>query len=285
MLSFSLLLSRAEASHITHKESCSSDFVIKKQKQHTLKTASQRIDAMRIYTKIHNKTYNLSGFSHPGGMVALSLASSRDATELFESHHQFSDKSKINSILQKYEIPESECPESIANNNVYDWEKTLNSDFTKELKAMAIQILGTDIKANSYRWRQYLLLALILLSQFILFAKGFWFAVLTYPLAIWVFSVNVFHDAGHFAISQKYWRLNCLGTNAGFMLATPYHWYHQHTIGHHSFPNIMGRDPDLYHAPDALRHSEDIPVTSVHCIQHFVFIFIEALGIPGNYLM
>ena len=55
-----------------------------------------------MYTKIHKKYYNLSNFQHPGGMVAISLATSRDATELFESHHQFSDKKKIDTLLKKF---------------------------------------------------------------------------------------------------------------------------------------------------------------------------------------
>ena len=156
--------------------------------------------------------------------MAISLASSRDATELFESHHHFSDKAMVTAMLNKYEIPESECPEKIPDSNVYDWDKTLTSEFTKELKALAVKVLGKDIKANSYRWRQYALLALLLMSQFYFFAKGFWFAVLSYPLSLWMFSVNVFHDASHFAISAQYWRLNSLGMNAGLMLATPYHW-------------------------------------------------------------
>lgn len=241
---------------------------------------------MKIYTKIHEKYYDLTGFSHPGGPVALSLAASRDATELFESHHHFSNKSMVNSVLQKYEISESACPEKIASSNVFDWNKTLSSKFTADLKEIALRELGhEDIKASTGRWCQYFLLAMLLTSQFYLFARGYWCSALTYPLSLWMFSVNVFHDASHFAISGKHWRLNSLGMNAGFMLATPYHWYHQHTVGHHCFPNVIGKDPDLYHAPDALRHSADIPVTSVHCMQHLVFLLIQALGIPGNYLV
>jgi hypothetical protein len=249
-----------------------------------IKSASN-ISSVIMFTKIHNKYYDLRGFDHPGGMVALSLAASRDATELFESHHQFSDKTLIKQTLKKYEIRDDQCPENIPSSGVYDWEKSLSSDFTKELKEIAIKVLGKDIKASSERLWQYFLLACLLASQFYLFVKGFWVSLLTYPLSIWMFSVNVFHDASHFSISQQYWRLNSLGMNAGLMLATPYHWYHQHTIGHHSFPNILGKDPDLYHAPEALRHSEDIPVNSSHCVQHLLFIIIEALGIPGNYLV
>ena len=237
-----------------------------------------------MYTKIHKKYYDLSGFDHPGGMIAISLAASRDATELYELHHQFSDKIRVSSILKKYEIPESACPEKILDSDVYDWEKTLSSEFTQELKQIARKELGRDIKANNQRWIQYTTLALLLLSQFYAFKVGYWLSIFTFPLSLWIFSVNVFHDATHFAISEN-WVVNKFGMNAGFMLATPYHWLHQHTIGHHSFPNVIGKDPDLYHAPEALRHSHDVPITNAHRIQHIVFMFIQVLGIPGEYLL
>ena len=71
-----------------------------------------------VYTKIHNKYYDLQGFNHPGGMVAISLAQGRDATELFELHHQFSDPSVISAHLQKYEVPKRE---EIVSYGIYDW--------------------------------------------------------------------------------------------------------------------------------------------------------------------
>ena len=124
---------------------------------------------------------------------------------------------------------------------------------------------------------------MVLLSQLYCFARGYWFSILTYPLALWIFSVNVFHDGAHFAIS-RYWRLNSLASNVGFNLATPYHWYHQHTIGHHSFPNVLGRDPDLYHVPDTLRHSTDVPLNTIHKYQHYIFLAAVSIGIQSTYL-
>lgn len=234
-----------------------------------------------MYTKIHKKYYDLTGFDHPGGMVALSLASGRDATELFELHHQFSDKARVAAILQKFEVKESSV---IEDNNVYDWEKTLSSPFTKELKDMARNVIGNDIKASYKRFGEYGVLFIILLLQIVFFVKGYWVSAISYPVMLWVFSANVFHDATHFAIS-RHWRLNSLCTNAGFMLATPYHWYHQHTIGHHSFPNIIGKDPDLYHTPEAIRHAPDVPLSPAHKLQHIVFLVEQMISIPAYYLL
>lgn len=234
-----------------------------------------------VYTKIHDKYYDLSGFAHPGGMVAISLAQGRDATELFEMHHQFSDRSIIESFMRKYEVSERS---PIASNNLYDWKKTMNSEFTKDLKDMATSVLGADIKASNLRILEYIVLCILLLSQFLLFVKGYWISVLTYPIVLWIFSANIFHDGAHFAVS-KYWRLNSIAIEAGFNLATPYHWYHEHNIGHHSFPNILGRDPDLYHVPDMLRHSCDKELFPIHRYQHYLFLLVSAIGIPATYLL
>lgn len=216
-------------------------------------------------------------------MDALSLASGRDATELFELHHQFSDKTMVSSILSKYEVPETT---KIAENGIYDWDATFSSPFTKELKEIARKFIGKNIKATPRRYFEYGLLFMFLLSQIYLFIKGYWFTVLSYPVALWIFSANVFHDAGHFAICT-YWRINSLCMNAGFMLATPYVWYHQHTIGHHSFPNVIGRDPDLYHTPEAggIRQAPDVPVTSAHRYQHIVWLLEQLIAIPAYYLL
>jgi delta11-fatty-acid desaturase len=66
---------------------------------------------------------------------------------------------------------------------------------------------------------------LVAMTQINGFAKGHWFAIFTMPLAVWIFSVNVFHDASHFALSKN-WKINDFGTDFGFMFSTPYVWYH-----------------------------------------------------------
>jgi cytochrome b involved in lipid metabolism len=53
--------------------------------------------------KIHNKYYDLTDFKHPGGPIPIGLIENRDGTELFESHHLFTNKS-IMDILESYEM-------------------------------------------------------------------------------------------------------------------------------------------------------------------------------------
>lgn len=234
----------------------------------------------RLLTRIHNKYYDLTDFKHPGGPIALSLISNRDGTELYESHHIYSTK-PIDLILSRYEIP-SIHPE-IPPSNIYDWDKTKSSQFTKALKALGKESLGNDIKMTWFRLIELSLIYILSISQYILFYQGYWFSVLTMPLTYWLVGVNTFHDASHFALSWN-WKVNSIMTNIGFAFTAPYTWYHQHVIGHHSFPNIPGKDPDLYHAPKVIRHSSDIKYREAHYYQIFTFIFTWLLGVPFSLL-
>jgi cytochrome b involved in lipid metabolism len=56
-----------------------------------------------LITKIHNKYYDLTDFKHPGGPIPIGLIENRDGTELFESHHLFTNKSTMD-ILESYEM-------------------------------------------------------------------------------------------------------------------------------------------------------------------------------------
>ena len=55
-------------------------------------------------------------------------------------------------------------------------------------------------------------------------------------------------------------------------------------IAHHSFPNIYGKDPDLYHAPKLIRHSKDIRLKRPHLYQMFTFIITFIIGVPAGML-
>jgi len=120
---------------------------------------------------------------------------------------------------------------------------------------------------------------LIALTQIIAFVKGYWYSIITAPLAYWVFGVNIFHDASHFAYS-KGWRVNDFLLNVGFLFCTPYVWYHQHVIAHHSFPNVHGLDPDLYHIPKMNRHSSDLRLKKPHKFQVLTFPLIWIIAVP-----
>jgi delta11-fatty-acid desaturase len=237
----------------------------------------QEIEDNRLITLIHNKYYDLTEFNHPGGPVAMALIANRDGTVMFESHHLCSSID-IEKILSKYELlipPKKE----IKPTNIYNWEKTKSSKFTQELKQLAKKEIGTNIKCSWWRVIELILMTLAALSQLIAFKEGHWYSLFTFPLVFWIFSMHFFHDGTHFAISRKWW-INRLGGDLGFSLCTPYIWYHQHVIGHHCYPNIPGKDPDLYHAPKIIRHSSDVRHQKPHLYQTATFVISWLLGVP-----
>ena len=247
---------------------------------------------MKFISRVHDKYYDFTDFKHPGGAIALSLTYGRDATELFESMHQFSDKTKMAAILQKYEvdIKEIEKENMIESNGIYNWNETNTCAFTKELHEIADMLLIPGhtkseaielglIKINLIKILEVTFFFLLTVSQYYYFFSGRYFSVLTFPTALWMFTVNVFHDGSHFALS-KYPVVNHLFTETALLFSTPYTWYHQHIIGHHCFPNVIGKDPDLYHSTKFTRHSKDIRVRKSHSSQPYTFPLLWIVGVP-----
>ena len=252
-------------------------FISSTPRKYSADVKQAEIKSKRIITRLHDKHYDFTDFKHPGGPIPIALIKNRDGTEIFESHHLFTSVN-IEKILKKYELAETPEPE-IPASNVFNWKKTKSSPFTKELHDIARKELGKEIKMTWFRVFEIFVMLMFTFSQIYFYWQGNWFSLFTMPLAVWILAVNTFHDGSHFALSWN-WRINRLGTNLGFMFSTPYTWYHQHVIGHHSFPNIPGKDPDLYHAPKMIRHSKDVKHRSAHKYQAITFIISWLLGVP-----
>ena len=95
----------------------------------------------------------------------------------------------------------------------------------------------------------FFLVWLIASYAFLVFAQvQIWQALaLTISLAVALTTVafNIFHDAGHNAISRHAlvnW-LACLGMN--FIGASSYIWVQRHNTVHHAYPNIHEYDGDI----------------------------------------
>lgn len=228
--------------------------------------------------RIHGQYYDLSKFNHPGGPQALQVAEGRDATALYESHHQFSDLKKMEAIRQKLLVyPPNENLIPLANE--YDWDLTMQSAFTKELRQRANEILSRDnIKANAWRWFEMILFGVLFLYSVPYFIKGSWIALFVTPFLIWLFSVNSFHDASHFSVSD-FWPINTFFQYIHPWFSSPIMWAHQHIIGHHCYPNIPGMDPDLYHAPKLIRHTQTMKHRPAHVYQTLTFIITWIIGL------
>jgi len=231
-----------------------------------------------MITKIHGKYYDLSNFKHPAGEIPLQLAADRDATELFNSHHLFSDRQMLEKILENNEIPEPVL--LISDNNIFDWNETLNSNFTRELKQiMNATFSRKDIKYSYQDWGIISVLWLLYWVNLYYYYQGNYCALILYPLSLWIATVNTYHDASHFALSNRP-IINKLGTLSALMFSLTYCWYHQHIIGHHNFVNILTKDPDLYHSPLYLRHTPNIRKNKFHKYQHIAMWLLWFLAVP-----
>ena len=91
--------------------------------------------------------------------------------------------------------------DKISSSDVFDWDQTINSPFTKELQEGARKILGQNIKITWQRICETIILFAIALSQIKAYVDGNYYALFTFPVSYWVFFVNVYHDASHFALS------------------------------------------------------------------------------------
>ena len=231
-------------------------------------------DHIRKIVKIHNRYYDVTNFNHPGGPIAIMAANRRDATALFESHHPFSDRTMMNDILKKYEMHEEreKCenyllPGEKENGDLFDWEETLKSDFTTEVrdkvkkhftdKALQRGVTFNEAtKATPIRWCEwgFFLSASFWSFYTMLYSQSIfwsWLHMFICPTLYWM-SGGMFHDGGHFAISRD-WRIN-LGMQYFYrVISSPYDWLHEHIIGHHPYTNIYNKDPDLNQSNGEIR--------------------------------
>jgi len=225
-------------------------------------------EPLRKIVKIHNKYYDITNFAHPGGPIAIMAANRRDATALFESHHPFSDRTMMDNVLKKYEMNEEreKCenyllPGEKENGDIFDWEETLKSDFTIEVRDKVKKhftkkaeqrgvTFSEATKATPQRWCEWGALTSASMWSFytMLYSQSIfwsWLNMLLCPALFWM-SGTMFHDGSHFAVSSD-WRIN-LGIQYMYrIMVSPYYWLHQHIIGHHPYTNVHDKDPDLAH--------------------------------------
>jgi hypothetical protein len=125
-------------------------------------------------------------------------------------------------------------------------------------------------KATPRRWLEIAVLWLAFGSSVPALVSGSWWALVVTPVLGWVWMVNYWHDACHFALSSSWW-VNAALPYLGPWFSSPTTWYHQHVIGHHAYPNIAHKDPDLAHAPQLLREHESIRWRQLHRTQHHMW--------------
>ncbi|EGD79088.1 microsomal delta-5 desaturase [Salpingoeca rosetta] len=257
--------------------------------------------------RIHGKWYDVEGFNHPGGPVMISLGKGRDATGLFESHHPFTSRARLEKLLAKYETHEPcRLLDESDQGTEFEWPEYENKDgkvadgapvsaFGKELvdqvkhyfegeaKRRGVSLLDAT-KATPMRWLELFVLFSLFLATLPGFFRGEYWTLIAMPLTYWVIGVNIFHDGSHFALS-RHWRVNALATYIGWYFSSPIEWYHQHVIGHHVYANIPRKDPDLYHNNAMERHTHTLRWKPMHAHQPSTWLPIWVIGtFAMNYL-
>lgn len=159
-----------------------------------------------------------------------------------------------------------------------------SDDFYRVLKARVASCLeGQNISnyGNQKLLRKGYALILVML---VLYALIYWITsplqlsivyMLIGPLSV-IMAINLVHDAAH-GIAHENRKVNDrLMLLMDIMGGNSYMWKRRHKVGHHAFPNVVGKDPDLSQSKIAkiLPTAVKIPI---HRFQNLYMPFLYAL--------
>lgn len=235
--------------------------------------------------------------------MALSIIHKRDGTALFESHHPFMPREKLLKILSKYEVlkgNESKLGCRLMDpkdGGHYDWEGIENDPFSSDLKALLNSYFGVIAKergvslseaskATPFRWCLVIGLMMTFFASLPWFINGNWICLFLTPILAWIWGVNFWHDGLHFSLSTD-WRINAWMPYLFPFFSSPWMWYHEHVIGHHAYPNVDHKDPDLAHAPQLMREHKSIKWRPSHINQARwqQVLFVWSVAVSGLSLL
>jgi fatty acid desaturase len=120
-----------------------------------------------------------------------------------------------------------------------------------------MESITDEIKVNCWWVVKALIGALIILILFMHTFWGFWrvestrwyyFTSFLFGFMTMSFAFNTFHDASHFAIAAKNWKLNeiILRITSSLVFGNHEFWYIHHTFLHHSYTGDVRYDPDTF---------------------------------------
>ncbi|KXN67834.1 delta 5 fatty acid desaturase [Conidiobolus coronatus NRRL 28638] len=199
---------------------------------------------------IRGKVYDVTKFlyRHPGGVDTLLYSAGRDSTPNFETYH---DLDSVNKVLEKYYIGD------MVSQELPQFPKP--NDFHRKLKkevAHKLQVEGLDAKVSVSAWLKYFFIyTTVLGSYYMVFLKTYAANTLFIQLLFCGLlgfgcaqvGLHPLHDASHFAITHKPLVWKALGATHDIINGSSYLiWTYQHMVGHHSYTNIPGLDPDIY---------------------------------------
>jgi len=204
-------------------------------------------------------------------------------------------------ILAKYEIPKEKETErgcelmDPRDDGYYTWEKVDDDKFASDLKELVNNYfspiakkrgitINQAAKATPARWCIVISLYASLLATLPFYIGGNWAFLFITPAWAMVVGLTFWHDGLHFSLSTD-WRVNAWLPYLFPFFSSPWLWYHEHVIGHHAYPNVDHKDPDLAHAPQLMREHSSIKWKPTHVGQgqwhRVLFVWSAGIGMLG----
>ena len=236
------------------------------------------------HVAVHGKVYDVSSFieKHPGGADQIALGAGRDISQLFESYHNENAFKTLGKFYVGELVTNNEWPVYPAHGEFY---RTLKKRVDKYFKDNNI-----DPKYDPWMFVRYaFFLGFAFFCTFTVMFNHENMLLSLIMTALWGFDVALVsltftHDSSHFAITHKPWIWRLFGVvHDLFIGGSMFLWIHQHTMCHHPFTNVDGKDPDIRtskNQPDLRRIKEDQPWVPRYFYQHlYVPMFYCLLGI------
>lgn len=243
---------------------------------------------------IYGKRYDLTPFldKHPGGRYVLSQTEDvDDATPLFESYHNFGDKRSIRRQLEQYLVVGGGDADGLQQ----DAGKYCAFDFASYnslVERVKEAFPGRAATKSSASWRvqNAAMLGLYLLAFYAsLFSprRGVLEQTACAVVAGFAYSslmFNVMHDASHFGVSTRP-DVNLQLSRAchGWGLWDADLWFRHHSVYHHAYTGVAGKDPDLYHLrPFANKVKESQVKNALY--PGSAYLWVVLFFLPGQYV-
>ncbi|XP_062520830.1 uncharacterized protein LOC134195765 [Corticium candelabrum] len=206
-----------------------------------------------VHVAVRGRVYDLTKFidKHPGGIDQMLLGAGRDVTQVFEMYHDFS----VHKLLDKFYVGDLITNEFPVYPESGEFAKTLKKRVKDRFKELGMSPKDARWTLLRYFWILLGVVVFWYLQTFVYSNCLIGCLIVSIGLAVFngLGSLNVPHDASHFAVTHKpwVWRLASLWHDfINGMSQTV--WNHQHTIGHHPYTNVDHADPDIITAASEL---------------------------------
>lgn len=213
---------------------------------------------MSIWT-LYGQKLDLERFLkfHPGGDIALLLGADKDCTLLFEQYHIRNDYhiGKLQAFVDLQGNPPDSNPLAIPEPDPFQRDllaavRKMGKYNTSPAMIVAVILFGLGTGAAWWGWM-----------------NGSWLALLVLPFIKWLFVVNTFHDASHFAFSRVPLINEIVSLTPSPLYFNTAYWYLQHDVSHHTQTNTPDHDIDLYHGSPWVRFHWSDRWQTIHSFQ------------------